>query len=131
MVLNYILVGCPWLCRHCFRIIDLIMDRQSYSDVSTKGPCLDEMFFNYLQSIAMQKQMTVIGERLFDWIVSNLIWVPQKRFCNNNNNNNNNNNKLKELNVFLKDCFKTRYPSLLSLQSEIGRTHPIKPKRGE
>ena len=54
------------ICRHCLRIIDLIMDRQSYSDVSTKGPCLDEMFFNYLQSIAMQKQMTVIGERLFD-----------------------------------------------------------------
>ena len=68
-----------------FAIIDLIMDRQSYSDVSRKGPCLDEMFLNYLQSIAMQKQMTVIGERLFDWIASNLIWVPQKRFWNNNN----------------------------------------------
>ena len=39
--------------------------------------------------------------------------------------------KIKELNVFLKDCFKTRYPSLLSLQSKIARTHPIKPKRGE
>ena len=45
-------------------IIDLIIDRQSYSDVSTKGPCLDAMFLNYLQSIGMQKQIAVIGERL-------------------------------------------------------------------
>ena len=71
-----------WLYRNSLRIIDLIMNRQSYSDVGTKGPCLDAMFFNYLRSMGMQKQMTVIGERLFDWIVSNLIWVPQKRFCN-------------------------------------------------
>ena len=49
-----------------FAIIDLIMDRQSYSDVSRKGPCLDEMFLNYLQSKGMQKQMIVIGESLFD-----------------------------------------------------------------
>ena len=65
----------------CLRIIDLIMDRQSYSDVSKKRSCLDTMFLNYLQSIGMQKQMTVIVERLFDWIVSNLIWVPQTEFC--------------------------------------------------
>ena len=50
------------------RIIDLIMDRQSYSDVSTKGPCLDAMFLNYLQSIGMQKQIAVIGERLFKFV---------------------------------------------------------------
>ena len=54
------------------RIIDPIMDKQSYSDFGTKGPCLDAMFLNYLRSIGIQKQMTVIGERLFDWIVSNL-----------------------------------------------------------
>ena len=42
------------------------MDRQSYSDVSRKGPYLDEMFLNYLQSKGMQKQMIVIGESLFD-----------------------------------------------------------------
>ena len=66
-----------WLYRNCLRIIDLTMDRQSYSDVGTKGPCLDAMFLNYLQSIGMQKQITVMVERLFDWIVSDLIWVPQ------------------------------------------------------
>ena len=123
-LLTSLLNSHSWLYRNCLRIIDLIMDRQSYSDVSTKGPCLDAMFLNYLRSIAMQKQMTVIGERRFDWIVSNLIWVPQKRFCNNNKKN-------KRIKLFLKDCFKTRYPSLLSLQSKIARSHPLKPKRGE
>ena len=42
------------------------MERQSYSDVGTKRPGLDAMFLNYLRSIGMQMQMTVIGERLFD-----------------------------------------------------------------
>ena len=117
-LLTSLLNSHSWLYRNCLRIIDLIMDRQSCSDVSTKGPCLDAMVLNYLRSIGMQKQMTVIGERLFDWIVSNLIWVPRRR-----------GSVIKELNVFLKDCFKIRYPSLLSLQSKIARTHPIKPKQ--
>ena len=64
-LLTSLLNSHSWLYRNCLCIIDLIMDRQSYSDVSTKGPCLDAMFLNYLQSIGMQKQIAVIGERLF------------------------------------------------------------------
>ena len=77
-LLTSLLNSHSWLYRNSLRIIDLIMDRQSYSDVGTKGPCLDAMFLNYLRSIGMQKQMTVIGERLFDWIVSNLISLDNK-----------------------------------------------------
>ena len=45
-----------WLYRNSLRITDLIMDSQSYSDVGTKGPCLDAKFLNYLQSIGMQSR---------------------------------------------------------------------------
>ena len=58
-LLTSLLNSHSWLYRNSLRIIDLIMDRQSYSDVGTKGPYLDTMFLNYLRSIGMQKQMTV------------------------------------------------------------------------
>ena len=114
-----------WLYRNCLRIIDLIMDRQSYSDVSTKGALLRRNVFELFTKYRNAKADHSYGGKTLwlnsfwfnlgatDW--GSVLIIKE----------------LKELNAFLKDYFKTRYPRLLSLQSKITRTHRIKSKRGE